>query len=53
MGILYDLANLNLNLNKLKISDMAILNKRGAYPVISHGEIIGFETYDGEVLMYV
>ncbi len=51
MGILYDLVNLNLS--KLKLSDMEILNKRGAYPVITKGKIIGFETYDGEILVYV
>ncbi len=48
MGLLYDLANLDLE--NLSVKDLDFLNQRGAYPIVSAGRLTGFESNDGEVL---
>ncbi len=49
MGLLYDLVNMSLGL--ITIGNVEQLNKRGAYPIISGGKIIGFADADGVPLV--
>ncbi len=49
MGLLYDLYNLSLEL--VNTENIELLNKRGAYPIIRSGEIVGFEDSDGVPLV--
>lgn len=49
MGILYDLANLNLE--NIKIKDFEVLNSRDVYPIINAGKIKGFVDNDGVTLI--
>ncbi len=51
MGLLNDLANISLGL--ITVSNVKILNNRGAYPIISSGKIVGFADADGvPIVMY-
>ncbi|MFV0519326.1 MAG: hypothetical protein ACK5LY_03525 [Lachnospirales bacterium] len=49
MGLLSDLVNLEGC--KLLVKDIAILNKRGVYPMYNSGKLVGFTDDKGIILI--